>query len=116
MRWAAVLIWAAVIFRFSSLPGSSVPGRFGNLAHFVEYGILGGLLFGALQLERSVRGAAVGAVLLASLYAVTDEFHQSFVPMRVPDPRDWVLDTAGAIAGVLLVLWLNRWRESRPRR
>jgi VanZ family protein len=47
------------------------------------------------------------ALLIASAYAVTDEYHQSFVPMRVPDPADWALDTLGALAGVLGMRWLE---------
>ena len=38
---------------------------------------------------------ALVAVALASLYAVTDEFHQSFVPGRMCDPADWLTDTLG---------------------
>ena len=46
---------------------------------------------------------------VAALYAVTDEFHQSFVPGRYPDVRDVLVDTAGALVAVLLL----RWRLAR---
>jgi VanZ family protein len=98
------MLWAAVIFTMSSVPGSQVPGRFGSLAHFVEYAILALLLARALSLSHPQASTVIGAVVLSSAYAVTDELHQSFVPMRVPDPMDWLLDTAGAIVSVLL--WL----------
>ncbi|MDR0991105.1 MAG: VanZ family protein [Propionibacteriaceae bacterium] len=58
---------------------------------------------------------AVGAVVLASLYGVTDEFHQSFVPGRSPDPKDWMVDTIGAICGVVLVWLAVRYRTRRSR-
>jgi VanZ family protein len=43
---------------------------------------------------------------VCSLYGISDEFHQSFVPGRTPDPVDWATDTAGAgvaLAGILIV-------------
>lgn len=85
----------------SALPGSQVPGRFGSLAHFGEYAIFSALLYLALRVDNDRTRAAVLAVVIASAYAVTDEFHQSFVPMRTPDPADWLVDTAGAVAGAL---------------
>lgn len=38
-------------------------------------------------------------VVFASLYGVTDEVHQIFVPGRFCDPLDWLVDTAGALLG-----------------
>ena len=103
-----MVAWAAVIFAFSAVPGSHVPGRIGPLAHVLEYAALGALLYSALRLDTTRKRALVLAVIIASCYAVTDEFHQAFVPMRVPDPVDWALDTAGAIAGALAVASLER--------
>jgi VanZ family protein len=54
------------------------------------------------------------AVVLASAYGVTDELHQAFVPGRVPDPADWLVDTAGAYAGAATGLLLAR-RARRDR-
>jgi len=103
--WIASTLWMAVIFGFSSLPGSSVPGRFGSLAHFGVYAVLGALLFLAFSFETAERGRAVAlAVLTASAYAVTDELHQAFVPGRVPDVSDWGMDTLGALAGALIAV------------
>lgn len=39
------------------------------------------------------------AVAIASLYGITDEIHQIFVPGRFCDPLDWMTDTAGALLG-----------------
>ncbi len=57
-----------------------------------------------------VRFQFAAAVCLAFLYAVSDEFHQSFVPGRTPSAWDVCIDTAGAIIG----LWL--WRLIQARR
>jgi len=100
-----------VIFALSSVSGSdiSIGIDISALAHFGEYAILGGLL--ALALERSDR--ALAAAAMASAYGVTDELHQLLVPGRKSDPVDWVVDTAGAIAGAALAAWWLRRRAER---
>ncbi len=117
IAWGGVGLWAALIFAASSVPGSNVPGRFGALAHFVEYAVFGGLLFIAYRADVPARRAIVLAIVTASLYGITDEFHQSFVPMRMPDPMDWLVDTLGAITGALVAAGVTRQvlrhRESR---
>jgi len=98
-RWGPVVVWAAVIFAFSSVPSlSSGLGTWDlvlrKAAHVVEFAVLGGLLARALP--------SLGwAIALGSLYAVTDEVHQVFVPGRHGSPLDWGLDTAGVVAGAL---------------
>ena len=43
---------------------------------------------------------------LSSFYAATDELHQYFIPGRVATWQDWVLDTIGALSGIIIVLLL----------
>ena len=52
------------------------------------------------------------AFLVAVLYGISDEFHQSFVPGRTPDVWDVACDAAGALAA--LALWAA-WRRHRTR-
>ena len=114
-RWVAAgaaVAWMGVIFRLSALPGTAVPGRFGSLGHFVVYAVLAGLYLLALDPLARASRAGVWAVALASAYGVTDEFHQYFVPGRVSDWVDWLVDTAGAIAAVGLLVWLARRHRS----
>lgn len=101
--WCAVAAWAGVIFWFSTLTGSQVPGRYGSLGHFGEYAILGALLLIALDAPTRL----LPAVALASAYGVTDELHQLFVQGRHSDPVDWLVDTVGAFVGafVLSLVW-----------
>lgn len=86
------------------------------IAHFCEYAVFGALLANALRLNLPARtgarpvggafspGAVVAlAVALASLYGVTDELHQLFVPGRSSDPADWLVDTCGSLVGALLL-------------
>jgi VanZ family protein len=114
LRWTAVGAWASVIFALSSIPGSDVPGRFGTEAHFLEYAVLGSLLYLALRLHAGTTTALIAAVLIASAYGITDELHQAFVPMRVPDPVDWVVDTLGAAFGATMA-WLGYDKLRRAR-
>lgn len=95
-------LWMTVVYHFSSLPGSDVPGKYGSLAHFLEYAILGALMWFALSSSSVGFSAIALAVLAASLYGITDEFHQHFVPGRVPDIADWGVDTIGALAGAFV--------------
>jgi VanZ family protein len=106
--WLPVVLWAGLIFAFSSIP--SLGTGLGTwdlvlrkLAHLAEYAVLGGLL------QRAV-GREPFAILLGSAYAVTDEIHQTFVTGRQGAPLDWLVDTLGVAAGVLL---FSRWAGSR---
>lgn len=71
-------------------------------AHGVSYAVLGALLTRALAGGRLAamtwRFAAVAA-LLATLYGVSDEFHQSFVPGRIASLSDIIADGIGAAVG-----------------
>ena len=97
--WAPIVLWAAVIFAFSSVPSlSSGLGTWDlilrKIAHLSEYAILGALLVRAIQ-----RPAV--AILAGGLYAVTDEFHQHFVRGRHAAWYDVLIDTVGVTIGVL---------------
>ena len=109
--WLPVVAWAGVIFAFSSVPSLGTDLGTWDLilrkcAHLAEYAILGALL------TRATRAPAL-AVLVAGLYAVTDEVHQTFVEGRVGAPLDVAIDTVGALVGVLVWLRLERAWSAR---
>ena len=84
-----------------------------KLAHFVEYFILGGLLY----LDWSLLGKpsllpAAGTGLLA---AAGDEFLQTFVPGRSGEVADVLLDLFGVVVGAGLLLLLRKRKEARRR-
>lgn len=117
LRWLPALAWASVIFAGSSVPGSQIPGGFAELGHLIEYAILGGLLVFALWrgLPADAGRVAWAALTLCALYGLSDEFHQAFVPMRTPDPLDWVTDVLGASVGLAVVLLASaRAAKRRP--
>ena len=98
--WAPVVLWAAVIFAFSSVPdlGTGL-GTWDlvlrKIAHAGEFAVLGALLFRALRDELPALGLGVA-------YAASDELHQHFVEGRVGSPLDVLIDSVGVAIGVLL--------------
>jgi VanZ family protein len=54
---------------------------------------------------------AAEALWVAVFYAATDEFHQTFVPSREGCVRDVMIDSTGAIVGLLALWWFGRWRK-----
>jgi len=44
------------------------------------------------------------AWLAAAIFAVTDEFHQSFVPSRTESPVDVMIDICGAVVGLVICM------------
>jgi len=74
-----------------------------KLAHFGEYALLCALWWRALRTLVGGERALLFAVTVASAYAATDEFHQSFVPGRYGSPVDWLIDVAGAAAAAVLI-------------
>lgn len=138
-RWLPVVVWAGVISILStSAFGGEHTGRLllpilrrllpwatheqlmlvhqalRKLAHFGEYLVLGLLLFRALeQPGRSFGRIATTAIVLAALWAITDELHQTLVPGRTGAATDSLVDVAGAIAAQGVVLLRRRRVRSR---
>ncbi len=67
-------------------------------AHFSEYALMGALWYLWLQGKRYNIPIAFAAT---AGYAVTDEFHQRFVPGRSCEFRDVLIDSAGAFTGII---------------
>jgi VanZ family protein len=105
ISWLPPLGYMAVIFVLSSQPNPlpAVTSRVSDkLLHFVEYGGLAALFVRALTRDGvGWRAAVLAAIVMASGYGATDEYHQAFVPNRNSDVRDWVTDTVGGAIGAL---------------
>ena len=74
-------------------------------AHFTEYLCLGASLFSAISCTWDFIFKAVVAHLGATVYALSDEVHQYFVPERVCALTDVMIDASGALVGVIIA-WL----------
>lgn len=135
----APVFWMAVIFTLSHQPAAVSSGQSGVIvghlqqaipgvstailtflvrksAHIIAYFILGILMYRALRItirRWRTRTVASFALLSCSLYAVTDEIHQLFVPGRSGELRDVMIDSIAALVGVGLCTWMMRWRSLR---
>lgn len=95
----AVLI-AGFIFYMSSrvFPPSVVGiGIKAIVYHFVVFFFLAGFLIAGLKGERKDVFWILVAVIIAVFYAVTDEFHQLFVPGRFGCLEDVLIDGIGVV-------------------
>lgn len=118
--WLPPAAWAALIFAFSSMPdlhsGLAYDFPLRKLAHAVEYAVLAGLLRRAAAGQWPARGpgwAAGFAFAASALYAVSDEWHQSFVPGRRGALSDCLIDAGGAAAWLALTEARRRGMLSR---
>jgi VanZ family protein len=104
--WVPVALYAAVIFYMSaqSHPEDQLPSFLlrhvsDKVLHAVEYGILSLLCYRAFRRAAGpdvARQAVALAIVTASVYGLTDEVHQAFVPLREATWQDWLADTVGA--------------------
>ena len=115
IRWSPSILWMAVIFYLSSRTGDEL----GTLiplfqiifpamqsfdwGHFVAYFILACTYYWAALPKYHGIYTKLAVVILCGLYGVTDEFHQSFVGGRQPDPLDIRNDVIGAALAMLFV-------------
>lgn len=110
--WLPSLVWLVVIFLFSNHPtiSTSVVNwqdfLLKKTAHFVEYFILSLLLFRSLNQTTRLSKFKVVTVsfFFSVIYALSDEYHQSFVPGRGPHIRDVFIDTLGAATAQILII------------
>ena len=109
--WVPVALYAGVIFYLSAqshpeeqLPSFLLKDVSDKVLHAVEYGILSLLCYRAFRWAAGpavARQAVVLAIVTASVYGVTDEAHQLFVPFRESSWQDWLADTIGAAIGAV---------------
>ncbi len=110
-RWLPVVLFAALIFIGSSIPGNQINPSLSlhdKIIHATEYAIFGFLVANAF-------GARWWwlAIIVGALYGVSDEFHQTFTPMRSGnDVGDMTADLVGsAIGATAWTLLLRRRRD-----
>lgn len=75
-------------------------------AHFTIYTSLGvWLMCEACTFDISKKKGTLICGILGGLYAISDEFHQSFISGRSEELRDILIDTSGVLFGCLLAIW-----------
>ncbi len=112
-HWLPLVAWMGLIFALSAQPDLPHPkAGWADLlvssgGHALLFGLLAVLWLRALGPRPY---AWLLALVLTTLYALSDELHQAFVPGRHPDPWDLLCDGLGAAAG----LWT--WNRVQKRR
>ncbi|HXQ36938.1 MAG TPA: VanZ family protein [Anaerolineales bacterium] len=103
-KWLPPLLLMGLIFWFSSQPASNLPSFdwadkvIKKGGHMLGYAMLAWSYWNALELKSHKRWLAW---FLAILYAVTDEYHQSFVTGRFPSALDVIVfDNLGALVAL----------------
>lgn len=119
LYWLPVIVYCSAIYIQSDLPSiEHIPSfEFSDkVLHFFAYAVLGVLFYRAyqtLRIKGDPRMLILISIVSASLYGVSDEIHQYFVPFRDAGIWDVVANTLGAICGVSLY---HIWVASRAKR
>ena len=114
--WLPLIAWMGIIFWSSSqpqpidLPESWLEELVGKAGHVIGYAGLGLLWRRALAAHQLTSKPQMLAFVLTVLYAISDEYHQTFVPGRNGTPVDVLIDAAGAGLGLWL---LHRWQKGQ---
>jgi VanZ family protein len=107
--WAPPVALMVVIFALSAQPDlnsglGTLDTILRKVAHMAEYALLVFLLWRALRASVPDRPAVLVALALGVLYAVSDEWHQSFVEGRHGTPLDVLIDSVGMALAAGFVL------------
>lgn len=112
-RWLPVIIWMIVIFSLSSIQQIKVSQFFAwdfvskKIAHVSEYAILFAFVF------RATKGNYLTSFILTMIYAVSDEFHQSFVFGRSATVVDLGFDLSGVNIASYIIWKLGQIQKKK---
>ena len=104
-----IIFYLILMFFLSSLPGKEIPDvevpYFDKLLHLLEYAVLGFLLMRGLknsELKFSNISFIIFTAIFSTLYGLSDELHQSFVPDRDMSLLDVLFDCIGGVIGSIV--------------
>jgi VanZ family protein len=113
VRWLPAILMMGAIFFFSSLPASRITS-FGEwdllikkAGHASGYALLGLAYYFALPPRLSKGFRWILALFMAILFALSDEFHQSFVQDRNSSIIDVGIDTIGAAIALTIAVFYS---------
>lgn len=109
--WAPVILYAVAIFYVSSLPVSEISGIKIDLSlvHIPEFFLLSYLVFNALSTSQlDLHYIALLSIIISTLYGVTDELHQIYVPGRYFSFSDILFNFIGSSL-ILFKIWKNSY-------
>ncbi len=106
--WTVTIGYMVLISILSHIPQDDIPefitsgpDNIDMFFHFVEYSILGFLLFRSITSDELLTfHPFYGSLLIGISFAILDEFHQSFVPGRHMSSTDVLFDSLGIVFGM----------------
>lgn len=142
IKYLLVLAWCVVIFLFSqqngqessnssgiiamilSKTGIDLSSIFGidtsflirKTAHFTEYFILAVLVYNAIKDDFRYGYSHIVSVVFTSIYAMSDELHQMFVPGRGPAVRDVIIDSCGGLTAIIIIFIVGIYKGKLKKR
>lgn len=118
--WFPLIIYCILIFLQSSFPSiESVPELpySDKLLHFFAYAVLGAFFLRAyktLRVRNRLNLLIMLSILSSSLYGISDELHQYFVPCRSAEWMDILADILGSVFGVFIYQYISaRFTDNR---
>jgi VanZ family protein len=102
--WLLTICYMGILFYLSSqhnLHLPKLPRNFDKVIHMCAYIPLAYLVYLSLKKSGISKYVFVSALVFASIYGISDEFHQVFVPGRDASVGDFLADTLGAFLGSL---------------
>ena len=117
LYWLPVVVLCLAIYTLSSFPSPDTGPDFplkDKMQHVAAYGLLAALFARACRMTwpdwMSPIPLMLISVCFATLYGLSDEFHQSFIAERHADAMDAVADFVGSVLGALLYILIISWR------
>jgi len=119
--WMPLVVYLGLIVTLSHVPIARIPvvrtlRLSDKLLHALEYALLCVLAFRVFRTCRQpwlYRWAAVAALVFASLFGLSDEWHQGLVG-RDADLGDWLADTVGAALVAVVLMVHTELHPERP--
>ena len=119
--WGPVFLWMLFIAALSSVPGRNIPDLpvpfFHKVVHFFEYSVLGALWVRAFTYGRSGGnsfGLSILAWTLTAIFALSDEWYQTFVSGRSGRIEDACFDMVCAGVGIVLYVCVKKAGSGKP--
>ncbi len=82
-------------------------------AHMFAYFVLAILFFKAMYKGIDIKKVYTKAFIFTFLYACTDEIHQLFIPGRSGEFRDVLVDSTGALIGLLVIYIIRKSQRKK---
>ena len=118
-KWASLLIWMGAIYFLSSrslgfiAPTDIWQFIIRKMAHMFEYAVLCFLIFRILREteKRHYYWNLFWALVFTVLYAISDEYHQTYTLGRTGTYKDVLVDSSGALVSAWIIFLNHKHKE-----